>query len=143
MYCRECGTKLDDGAKVCSKCGAPTYDTTYNNVVSYRDRYNYDMVANSIRLSIIIFSIATLCISVLLTLLGMLTPSNTGGVIVIVGLIFVAWSIFVVYYLFNSINKGLALPTWFKICTLIFFNQIVGILILVSMPETYNNQDLD
>lgn len=40
-YCKECGAKLNDGAKFCPKCGTPT-DNPFSHDEDYEDKEGYD-----------------------------------------------------------------------------------------------------
>ena len=106
-FCSHCGKEIEDGAAVCTQCGYMVVSTVVkpkeqNPVVTQKS-------FGAIKAFMIIGTIFTSLVCYLIPLV---------------------WCIPMTVSFFNKAKYGQKCSTAFKICTLLFVNQIAGILLL-------------
>ena len=124
-YCMHCGSPLDDTAKFCAACGhqiheaAPTFTCQPTRSNSLQ---------NAAKIFLII-SIVFDAICILLCLLTMLIdPAMVAYLFVYCPLICCAIPMTIHY--FKNTEQKIPCGTAYKVCVLLFVNQIAGILML-------------
>lgn len=108
-YCSKCGVELADDARFCSNCGNPVEETAQPEVQTEKGK-NSDLQMIT-KIFMIIGAVST---SLSTCLLG------------------AAWCVPMTLHYLKKIENGEPVSLAFKICTLLFVNQVAGILMLVE-----------
>ncbi len=145
-YCTKCDAYLPDEAVVCVKCGCPT-DPMY---ACFDEPRKPAPKASGLRIAALVLmsitmAIVALCAAMflLLTLIGALLGGGGEGFfsMLVVDFIFLAplaWMLPMLVVYCKKLKCRVPIDTGFKICTLIFFNIIAGVLLLCDNAEGPN-----
>lgn len=148
MYCKKCGSEIDDSASFCQKCGQPTSDNNSNVQVSTSGSAGKITAAKVfIILSMVAMGLAVVYLAIALCMSASIGDSSevdgmqiTAGVIVTVMLVFLvlaavifAVGIWALKKLKTSTKSSQL--TACAILTLLFCNLIAGIIMLVITDE--------
>ncbi|MBR2312098.1 MAG: hypothetical protein IKA46_02270 [Clostridia bacterium] len=144
-YCTKCDAYLPDEAVVCVKCGCPT-DPMY---ACFDEPRKPAPKASGLRIAALVLmsitmAIVALCAAMflLLTLIGTLVGVREGFFsMLVVDFIFLAplaWMLPMLVVYCKKLKCRAPIGTGFKICTLIFFNIIAGVLLLCDNAEGTN-----
>lgn len=158
MYCQKCGKPLPDGdCAYCPNCGHPIRKPQQNvpqeNQQDYKISSTDEMlvlIAKIFGLLNIIGSIIGGCLIIVIAITIISSapskgtvPANAnqliGGVWMVFGIISIlsiAWQIPMECHMWSNGYKKAGLSTGFKICVMLFFNLVSGILLLCMSPNS-------
>ena len=108
-YCKNCGQMLNDEDQFCPSCGCPQNDENQNN--GYQNN-GYQGSGNQTLQTVNKVLLVLTCIASAFAILPLI------------------WVLPMTIHYFNATKNGYDVGTGFKVCTLIFVNLIVGILML-------------
>ena len=148
MFCSHCGHEVSDEAVVCIHCGCMIDRPKQTNRRVVQNISNNNQTKTSgLKITAEIFMIISIALFILyfFLLLGfvIIYPLNTD--VILPGFIYLTpliWQIPMLCNYSNKIKNGEPISIGFKICTLIFFSLVAGILLLCDQEDYENNNTL-
>lgn len=149
MFCSHCGHEISDEAVVCVHCGCMIDRPKQTNRRVVQNISNNNQTKTSgLKIAAKIFmiiSVSLLAVYFFFMLgLALITPYINKGILFVgfIYLIPLIWQIPMLCNYSNKIKNGEPISIGFKVCTLIFFSLIAGILLLCDQEDYENNNTL-
>ena len=138
MYCKNCGSVVDDGATFCSNCGAAVErdgNAAKSSCANGGEKGKLTGAQTVAVVFMILSIVAVVCSGAVYLLMGLDAEEPIAVVLGILSLIPVAWMIPMTVNVSKSCKRGKPLSVGFKVVTLIFVNVISGIILLATNEQ--------